>query len=236
MRGVLSSAPTNFSIFLYEDDLALAGEIVYAFANESYVVTILDNELEVLQAAAIEQPAVFVLDRMIGDIDSIILVERLRREGHRVPVLVISSLTSVDDRIAGLRAGGDDYLIKPFAMGELIARVESLLRRTIDLRATLLNVGSLTMDIVERTVLRGTRAISLAPREFSLLEYFMRRPNQVITRSMILEEAWKFKGSIETNVVDVHIGTLRKKIDIAGEQPMLINMRGIGFSLKPDAE
>ncbi|WP_158810954.1 response regulator transcription factor [Beijerinckia sp. L45] len=119
-------------------------------------------------------------------------------------------------------------------MGELIARVESLQRRTTDIRVMLLTVGNLTMDVVERTVLRGGRAVALAPREFTLLEYMMRGPDQVITRAMILEDAWDFKGSVATNIVDVHVGTLRRKVDTEGEMSLIRNVRGVGFALRPD--
>ncbi|WP_246725499.1 response regulator transcription factor [Beijerinckia sp. L45] len=230
----MNNGPANPPIFLYEDDEGLAQEIVWAFAEQGYSVTILRTRNEVLRAAAVTRPPVLILDRLVGNSDSIAIVEHLRREGNSTPVVVISSLVSVDDRIAGLKAGGDDYLVKPFAMGELIARVESLLRRTTDNRVTVLSVGSLTMDVVKRTVRRGGRAVALAPREFTLLEYLMRRPDQVITRLMILEDAWDFKGSVATNVVDVHMGTLRRKVDAEGEVPLIRNVRGVGFALRPD--
>jgi two-component system OmpR family response regulator len=234
VRIALENASVPSSILLYEDDAALAHEIVLAFAREGHAVSILTAEDEVLQAAERRGARVLIMDRMVENIDSIAIIERLRSKGIRMPVIVISSLASVDERIKGLKAGGDDYLTKPFAMGELIARVDSLMRRTQNDRRTTLTVGSLSMDIIDRTVVRGQRPIIMPPREFSLLEFIMRRPDQVITRSMILEDVWKYKGTIDTNVVDVHMSNLRRKIDGEGEVPMIRSQRGAGFILTSD--
>jgi two-component system OmpR family response regulator len=137
--------------------------------------------------------------------------------------------------VKGLRAGGDDYLAKPFAMVELVARVQSLLRRLDDVRTTRLRVGDLEMDLIEQTVYRGDTRIDLLPREFKLLEFFLRRPGQVITRAMLLQEVWGYHFSIETNVVDVHISNLRKKIEVRGAPSLLVNIRGAGFMLNANA-
>jgi two-component system OmpR family response regulator len=230
----LENASDQTAVFLYEDDAALAQEIVLAFAAEGRRVAILAGEDEVMATAESGRACVLVMDRMVGTFDSIAIVERLRSSGNRTPVLVISSLASVDERIKGLRSGGDDYLTKPFAMGELLARVDSLLRRTPDVRQTTLTIDTLVMDVIERTVRRGTRPIPMPPREFSLLEYIMRRPGQVITRSMILQEVWKYKGAIDTNIVDVHMGNLRRKVDGEGDVPLIKSKRGIGFIMTPD--
>jgi two-component system OmpR family response regulator len=171
---------------------------------------------------------------MLHGEDSLTIIETLREEGNSTPVLVISALSSVDDRIRGLKAGGDDYLVKPFELRELTARVEALSRRAGDARATRLRVGPLEMDLVERTVRRGDRPVDLLPREFKLLEYFMRRPNQVITRAMFLEDVWNFKFLPQTNVVDVHISNLRRKIDQGGEPRLIVNVRAAGFKLHVD--
>jgi two-component system OmpR family response regulator len=152
-----------------------------------------------------------------------------------VPVLVISALSSIDERVRGLKAGGDDYLTKPFAMIELTARVEALLRRLDDVRTTKLHVGDLEMDLIEHTVYRGDGKIDLLPREFKLLEYFLRHPGQVITRAMLLRDVWQYHFSLETNVVDVHISNLRKKIDARGAASLIVNIRGAGFMLSADA-
>jgi two-component system, OmpR family, response regulator len=147
---------------------------------------------------------------------------------------VISALSSVDDRINGLKAGGDDYLIKPFDIRELTARVEALLRRGGDTRLTRLQVGALEMDLVERTVRCDGRLVDLLPREFTLLEYFMRRPGQIVTRAMLLEDVWNFKFMAQTNVVDVQIGNLRRKLDPTGARRFIANIRAVGFKLNVD--
>jgi two-component system OmpR family response regulator len=172
---------------------------------------------------------------MLHGEDGLSIVAALRDDGIKTPVLVISALAAIDERIRGLKAGGDDYLVKPFAMGELAARVEALLRRLEDVRTTRLRVGSLEMDLVERRVSRSGRSIDLLPREFKLLEYFVRRPDQVVTRAMLLEDVWHYNFLPQTNVVDVHISNLRRKIDAKGEAPLITNIRGVGFMLHADA-
>jgi two-component system, OmpR family, response regulator len=172
-----------------------------------------------------------IMDRLVFGEDSLETMEVLRKEGVKVPVLMISALSSVDERIRGLKAGGDDYLSKPFAMAELAARVEALLRRLDDVRTTKLHAGDLEMDLIEQTVHRGGTRIDLLPREFKLLEYFLRHPGQVITRAMLLKDVWHYHFSLETNVVDVHISNLRKKIDARGGPSLIVNIRGAGFML-----
>jgi len=166
--------------------------------------------------------------------DGLSLVETLRGEGNLAPVLVISALSTVDDRIRGLKAGGDDYLVKPFALPELSARVEALLRRGAATRATRLKVGPLELDLVEREARRDGERVELLPREFKLLEYFMRRPGQIVTRAMLLEDVWNYKFLPQTNVVDVHIGNLRRKLDAGDGRRFIVNVRAAGFKL--DAE
>jgi two-component system, OmpR family, response regulator len=171
---------------------------------------------------------------MLQGEDGLTILEALREEGNATPVLVISALSSVDDRIRGLKAGGDDYLVKPFELRELTARVEALLRRIPDSRVTRLRAGPLEVDLVERSVRRGDHRIDLLPREFKLLEYFMRRPNQIVTRAMLLEDVWHYKFLPQTNVVDVHISNLRRKIDAGGEARLIVNVRATGFKLHVD--
>jgi len=137
----------------------------------------------------------------------------------------------VDDRVRGLKAGGDDYLTKPFALSELSARVEALLRRPLETRDTVLQVGKLTLDLIDRAAFRGARAIELLPREFKLLEYLMRRPGQVVTRAMLLEDVWHYRFVPQTNLVDVHMGKLRRKVDGPGEAPLIKAVWGTGFTL-----
>jgi two-component system, OmpR family, response regulator len=175
------------------------------------------------------------MDRLVFGEDSLKTVEVLRKEGVKVPVLMISALSSIDERIRGLQAGGDDYLTKPFAMAELAARVRALLRRLDDVRTTKLHAGDLEMDLIDQTVYRGSARIDLLPREFKLLEYFLRHPGQVITRAMLLKDVWHYHFSLETNVVDVHISNLRKKIDVRGSASLIVNIRGAGFMLNENA-
>jgi len=171
---------------------------------------------------------------MLHGVDGLSIVETLREVGVKTPVLVISALSSVDERIRGLKAGGDDYLVKPFAMAELAARVDALARRLDDVRTTKLRAAGLEMDLIEQTVRRGEEPIDLLPREFKLLEYFLRRPGQIVTRAMLLERVWNYRFTPETNVVDVHIGNLRRKIDVAGEPSLIKNIRGAGFMFNAD--
>ena len=189
------------------------------------------------RACAPRAPAVagvLVVDRMLHGEDGLSIIETLREEGKPTPVLVISALSSVDDRIRGLKAGGDDYLVKPFELRELTARVEALLRRVDDARRD---------AIARRPARNGSgrahgasrrRPVDLLPREFKLLEYFMRRPNQIVTRAMLLEDVWNYKFLPQTNVVDVHIGNLRRKIDAGGEPRLIVNVRAAGFKLHVD--
>jgi two-component system OmpR family response regulator len=146
-----------------------------------------------------------------------------------MPVLVVSALGAVNDRVRGLKVGGDDYVTKPFALPELVARVEALLRRPLDTRATKLRVGPLELDLIERVAKREGRIIELSKSEFKLLEYFMRRPDRVVTRDMLLEDVWHYRFLPQTNLVDVHIGRLRRKIDGPNEEPLLLSVRGMGF-------
>ena len=225
------------AIVVFEDDDGLAEEIRLAFTSEDYDVSIVKSQAELLAAAEREGSSFLIMDRMVCGQDSLVIVERLREAGNRVPVIVISSLVSVDDRIRGLKAGGDDYLIKPFSMGELLARAGALVRRaTIDTRETKLVASDLVMDLIDRTVTRGDRAINLLPREFTLLEYFMRRQGQVITRAMMLEGVWKYKAPLHTNVVDVQLSNLRRKVDGEGNIPLFKNQRGVGFVLMPPSD
>jgi two-component system OmpR family response regulator len=222
------------SVLVIEDERDLAEEIRSELQASGHVVQLAENREEGLRAARAGGAAVMVMDRMLHGEDGLAIIETLRNEGNSMPVLVISALSSVDDRIRGLKAGGDDYLVKPFELRELTARVEALSRRAGDARATRLRVGPLEMDLVERTVRRGDRRVDLLPREFKLLEYFMRHPNQIVTRAMLLEDVWNFKFLPQTNVVDVHISNLRRKIDEGGEARLIVNVRASGFKMHVD--
>jgi two-component system OmpR family response regulator len=218
-------------VLLVEDERELATEISAELRAGGYAVAYAQTLDEGLSAARTGEAAVLVVDRMLHGEDGLALVEALRAEGNPVPVLVISALSTVDDRIRGLKAGGDDYLVKPFALAELSARVEALLRRGARSRATLLKVGALELDLVEREARRDGERIDLQPREFKLLEYFMRRPGQVITRAMLLEDVWSYKFVPQTNLIDVHIGNLRRKLDPGDGRRFIVNVRAAGFKL-----
>ena len=179
---------------------------------------------------------VIVVDRMLPRLDGVALVERLRAGGIVTPVLFLSALGKVDDRVTGLRAGGDDYLVKPFAFSELLARIEALARRRGPVEAqTRLKVGDLEMDLLSREVTRAGRRIELQPREFAMLEYLMRHAGQVVTRTMLLENVWEYHFDPQTNVIDVHISRLRGKIDRDFGAPLLHTVRGAGYCLRAPA-
>ncbi len=219
------------SVLLVEDEPELANEVRLELEAVGYLVRIAHCAEEGLEVAQSGWASVLVIDRMLNSADGLSIVEALRRDGDTTPALVISALSSVDQRISGLKAGGDDYLVKPFDIGELSARVEALLRRGTESRATRLKVGVLEMDLVDREVRCAGRTVDLLPREFQLLEYFMRRPGQVVTRTMLLADVWNFNFMAQTNVVDVQIGNLRRKLDPTGQRKYIVNVRAVGFRL-----
>lgn len=223
------------SVLLIEDDSETAGEIKAELIDRGYVVDWAADGIEGLDKARSGEAEIIIVDRMLPGMDGLTIIEALRSAGIRTPVLVLSALSAVDDRVRGLRAGGDDYLTKPFATVELIARIEALLRRPADSRDTVLRVGPLELDLMERTAKRGDRLIDLLPREFRLLEYMMRRKDQVLTRAMLLEEVWKYKFVPQTNLVDVHMGRLRHKVDEPNDPAMIQNVRGVGYILRAPA-
>jgi len=173
-----------------------------------------------------------VVDRMLPGMDGLAIISALRAADVKTPALILSALGAVDDRVKGLRAGGDDYLVKPFAFAELLARIEALLRRSGGTHMTTkLTVGDLEMDLLARRVRRAGQDIELLPREFRLLEFMMRRAGQVVTRTMLLENVWDYHFDPQTNVIDVHVSRLRQKIDKGFEQPLLHTVRGAGYRL-----
>jgi two-component system OmpR family response regulator len=225
--------PAGAPILVVEDERDLAEEIRLELQASGHAVRLSETVDEALGAAR-SGAAVLVIDRMLRGEDGLSIIERLRDEGNATPALVISALSSVDERIRGLKAGGDDYLVKPFEIRELTARVEALLRRGGDTRVTRLQVAALEMDLVERTVRCDGKPVDLLPREFRLLEYFMRRPGQIVTRAMLLEDVWNFKFMAQTNVVDVQVGNLRRKLDPSGGRRFIVNIRAVGFKLNAD--
>jgi two-component system OmpR family response regulator len=212
-------------VLLIEDDKETADEISAELSDRGFDVDWAANGIEGLDRARLGKAEAMIVDRLLPGMDGLTIIEALRREGMRTPVLVLSALGAVDDRVRGLRAGGDDYLTKPFATVELIARLEALLRRPAETRDTVIRVGSLELDLIKRSAKRGDRKIELLPREFRLLEYMMRRKEQMLTRAMLLEEVWNYKFVPQTNLVDVHMGRLRRKVDEPQEPPSQRNER-----------
>ncbi len=219
-------------VLVIEDDPETAGEIVAELSSHGFEVDWAANGTDGLRRAGSGGYDVMTVDRLLPEIDGLTIVENIRKGGIKTPVLVLSALGEVDDRVRGLKAGGDDYLTKPFALVELAARVDALLRRPADPRETVLRVGPLTLDLIERTAKRANRALDVLPREFQLLEYLMRHNGQVVTRAMLFEEVWHYRFDPRTNLVDVHIGRLRRKVDATGDAAMIHSVRGTGFVLR----
>ncbi len=220
-------------ILLIEDDKEAAAYLSKALREAGHVP---DHALDGDSGATMAADGgydVLVVDRMLPKRDGLSVIEELRGKGDHTPALILSALGQVDDRVAGLRAGGDDYLPKPYAFSELLARVEALARRRIpDAAETVFRVGDLELDRLSHTVARGGQAIPLQPREFRLLEYLMKHAGQVVTRTMLLENVWDYHFDPQTNVIDVHISRLRAKIDKGFREPLLHTVRGAGYMIK----
>jgi two-component system OmpR family response regulator len=218
-------------LLLVEDDAETAEEVAGYFRGRGYEVECAATGPDGLAQAGAGQADVLVVDRLLPGLDGLAVIEALRHAGVHTPALVLSALDGVDERVRGLRAGGDDYLGKPFALAELAARIEALLRRPANGSETLLRVGPLELDLVARTARRGERVLDLLPREFRLLEYMMRRVGQTVTRTMLFEDVWNYRFTPRSNLVDVHMGRLRRKLDGPLEVELMSNVRGIGFML-----
>jgi two-component system OmpR family response regulator len=223
-------------ILVVEDDKDVAGFVVKGLREAGHTVEHADNGRDGLFLAASENFDAIILDRMLpGGIDGLRLLETLRAQDNATPVVFLSALSQVDDRVKGLKAGGDDYITKPFAFAELLARVEALTRRgKTDGPTTKLSVGDLEMDLLSRGVKRGGQKIDLQPREFRLLEYLMRHAGQVVTRTMLLEGVWDYHFDPQTNVIDVHVSRLRQKIDKPFDLPLLHTVRNAGYMLRSE--
>jgi two-component system OmpR family response regulator len=219
-------------VLLIEDDGETVEEITAELADRGFEVEWSANGIEGLGKARSSRPDAMIVDRLLPGIDGLTVIEALRKDQVHTPVLVLTTLGAVDDRVRGLRMGGDDYLTKPFALVELVARLEALLRPPAESREPTLRVGPLELDLIERTAKRGDRVIDLLPREFRLLEYMMQRSDQLLTRAMLLEGIWNYKFVPAPELVDVHIGRLRHKVDGTGEPPLIHNVRGAGFILR----
>jgi two-component system OmpR family response regulator len=219
-------------ILAIEDDATTAREIVAELSRRGFEVeTVADGREGLVRAVSGEFEAV-TLDRMLPGVDGLTIVSVMRSTGIDIPVLMISALTEVDERVRGLRAGGDDYMTKPFASEEMAARLEVLLRRAhVQPRETVLRVADLEMDLITRSVRRGGRDVALLPTEFKLLEFLMRNSEQVLTRTMIFEAIWGYHFDPGTNLIDVHLGRLRRKVDTPGATALIKTIRGSGYAL-----
>jgi two-component system OmpR family response regulator len=220
-------------ILVVEDDVEAQRYLVNGLKEAGHVVDdACDGDIGL--TLALSRPYdVAIIDRMLPKLDGLNVVSEMREHGNATPVLFLSALSEVDERVKGLKAGGDDYLTKPYAFVELLARLEALMRRRSPAAAkTSLKVGDLELDLLTRTARRGSTTIELQPREFRLLEYLMRHAGQVVTRTMLLESVWEYHFDPQTNVIDVHISRLRAKIDKGFDTPLLHTVRGAGYMIR----
>jgi len=219
---------------LIEDDSTVCSYITKGLKEQGYFVDMANDGQEGLNKATSEAYDVMVIDRMLPNLDGLSILKSVRAAGNNTPVIVLSALGEVDDRVKGLKAGGDDYLVKPFAFSELIARIEAVVRRTEFSTeiVTELSVGDLYMDLLSRKVTRTGQKIDLQSREFKLLEYLVRNQGQVVTRTMLLENVWNYHFDPQTNVIDVHISRLRSKIDKDFDPPLIRTVRGAGYIIE----
>lgn len=221
-------------ILVVEDDEKIASFVVKGLKQAGFAVDHANNGEEGLHLASTAQYDAAVVDIMLPGVDGLTLIEELRRQKIATPVIILSAKRSVDDRVRGLQVGGDDYLTKPFAFSELLARVQALVRRTTTVASepTRLVVGDLTMDLLSREVTRDEQRLDLQPREFALLEYLMRNAGRPVSKVSILEHVWDYAFDPQTNVVDVLVSRLRNKVDRDFPEKMIVTMRGVGYVLK----
>ena len=220
-------------ILVVEDDRETADQLTESLSASGYHVDLAVDGREGLSRGRSGQYTVMTVDRMLPDIDGLAVIRRLREDGIVTPALIVSALGEIDDRVRGLRAGGDDYLVKPFAVAELLARVDALARRSDTVvKETVLRVGDLTLDLVSRTVTRSGREIALLPREFQVLEYLVRNEGQVVPRAMLLQHVWDLHFDPTTNIIDVYVGRVRRKVDGQQAYPLIHTVRGVGFCVR----
>ena len=220
-------------ILVIEDDAETAEQLIDCLQTSGYSVDLAADGENGLKRARSADYVVMTVDRMLPRIDGIEVIRRLRDEQVMTPALILSALGEVDDRVRGLRAGGDDYLVKPFASREMLARVDALARRSATVvKETILRVGDLEIDLLMRIVRRRGREIDLLPREFQLLEYLVRNVGQVVSRAMLLQHVWDLHFDPSTNVIDVYVGRVRRKIDSGQAYPLIHTVRGVGFCLR----
>ena len=218
-------------VLIVEDEPGIAGFLRQGLTEAGYAVDLALDGREGLDFALAATYDVLVLDIMLPGMDGLAMLRELRQQGHRTPTLLLTARDTIDNRVEGLDAGADDYLVKPFAFPELLARVRALMRRPPLQAGTVLQVVDLEMDTARHEVRRGARLIPLSPREYGVLEYLLRHPNQVLTRTQIGEHVWNFDFYNESNVVDVYIGYLRRKIDQGSEIQLIHTVRGVGYRL-----
>ena len=220
-------------ILVIEDDRETAAQLADALAVNGYQVDLAVDGNGGLTCGRSAEYAVMTIDRMLPDIDGLAVIRRLREDGIVTPALIVSALGEIDDRVRGLRAGGDDYLVKPFAVAELLARVDALARRSDTVvKETVLRVGDLALDLVSRTVTRAGRDIPLLPREFQVLEYLVRNEGQVVPRAMLLQHVWDLHFDPTTNIIDVYVGRVRRKVDGQQAYPLIHTVRGVGYCVR----
>lgn len=220
-------------ILVIEDDPETAEQIAGSLSANGYQVDLAVTGADGLNRAQAGAYAVMTVDRMLPVIDGLAVISRLREDGVATPALIVSALGEVDDRVRGLRAGGDDYMIKPFAVVELLARVEALARRSLTVaKETMIRVGDLELDLVTRTVTRRGQQIELVPREFQVLEYLARNEGQIVPRAMLLQHVWDLHYDPNTNIIDVYVGRVRRKVDGQQDYPLIHTIRGVGFCLR----
>jgi two-component system OmpR family response regulator len=220
-------------ILVVEDDAETAEQIVDFLKMRGYQVDLTVNGNDGLRLGRSAAYAVMIIDRMLPGMDGIAIIQKLREMAVATPAMIVSALGEVDDRVRGLRAGGDDYLVKPFAFSELLARVEALARRSATVvKETVLRVGDLELDLVSRTANRSGRCIKLLPREFKVLEYLVRNEGHVVPRTMLLEKVWDLHFDPTTNIIDVYVGRVRRKVDDEQAYPLIHTIRGVGFCVR----
>jgi two-component system, OmpR family, response regulator len=221
-------------ILLIEDDPETADHICHALRAQGHEVEESRDGADGLAAARSGQHAALIVDRMLPSLDGLSLVKKLRAEGSQTPVLFLTTMSGIDDRVAGLNSGGDDYLTKPFALVELMARINAIARRGDPRQPVTLHAGDLEMDLIRRTVHRGGKAVDVQPQEFKLLEYMLRNAGRVVTRSMLLENVWELHFDPRTNIVETHMSRLRAKMDRGYATELIHTIRGNGYILRAD--
>jgi two-component system OmpR family response regulator len=222
-------------VLVVEDDQKISDFIVQGLRQEGYAVDVADNGIDAFQKAMAGVYDAAVVDVMLPRMNGLDVIQDLRREGNLTPVLILSARNSVDDRIKGLQAGGDDYLVKPFSFAELIARLQALVRRaTSTAEPTTLTVADLTLDLIRRTATRAGQSIELQPREFALLEYLVRNRGKIVSKTMIMDHVWGYDFDPSTNVVESRISRLRDKVDRDFEIPLIKTIRGAGYAIRAE--